>query len=91
MSSAAARLIKGEETVDDSRDPEPQGGYDVQCWRTVDGIGHRFDEATYDGDNGNFAAWKAMCGAPIDSGVPDLDDPVDCMTCIVKEACHGTA
>lgn len=67
-------------------DDDPQGGYDVKCWRTSDGIGHRFDDDTYDGDNGSPSEWKAMCGARIDSGVPDLDDPIDCMTCIIKEA-----
>lgn len=73
----------------DSRDDDPQGEYDVLCWRTNDSIGHRFDDETYVAND--VAGWKAMCGADTDSGVPDLDDPVDCMTCIVKEARRGAS
>ncbi len=53
---------------------EPQGGYDVKCWRTTDGVGHRFDDDTYDGDNSNA-----------------LDNSIDCMTRIVKEARRDAA
>lgn len=72
-------------------DDDPQGGYDVRCWRTPDGVGHRFDDETYDGDNGDSSGWRALCGASIESGVPDLDDPIDCMTCLVREVDHAEA
>lgn len=67
-------------------DDDPQGGYDVKCWRTPDGIGHRFDDDTYvDWDT---SEWAGLCGASLENGVPDTENPMDCMTCIVKEACH---
>lgn len=80
-----------DDTCREPSDDDPQGGYDVLCWRTQDGVGHRFDDDTYHGDNGNPSTWRAMCGTPIDNGVPDLDDPVDCMTCVVLEARRGAA
>lgn len=67
-------------------DDDPQGGYDVQCWRTPDELGHRFNDDTYHGTGcGASTTWTAMCGASLIDGLPD-PDPVDCMTCIVKEA-----
>lgn len=63
-------------------DDEPQGGPDVQSWRTQDGIGHRFDDETYvEWDAGE---WLTICRASLEHGVPDLKDPVDCMACIAK-------
>lgn len=77
--------------MDRNTDDEPQGGNDVQCWRTPDGVGHRFDDSTYISltgcDLGSFK-WRAWCDASLEHGEPDLDNPVDCMTCIVRKACH---
>lgn len=75
-------------------DDDPQGGYDVQCWRTPDGVGHRFDDNTYDSLTGcgvDSSEWKAWCGASLEHGVPDLKDPIDCMTCLVREADRAAA
>ena len=71
--------------MDDSRnDDDPQGGHDVLCWRTPDGVGHRFDDDTYSGGGceATPSEWATTCGANLEHGVPDLDEPMDCMTCI---------
>lgn len=69
------------------RDDDPQGGYDVSCWRTPDGVGHRFDDDTYDsltGCNQDSLEWAAWCGTSLEHGVPDVEGPIDCMTCLVQ-------
>ena len=70
--------------MDDSRnlEDEPQGGPDVQSWRTPNGVGHRFDDHSYvEWDAGE---WLAICGVALDLALPDRANPVDCMACIAK-------
>lgn len=91
MQSPKRNERETEKIVDDSHnDDSPQG-----CWRTLDGIGHTFDDEAYAGGGCKetpFERWKAFCGACLENNESDfIDKPTDCMTCIVLEARHAAA
>lgn len=53
-------------------------------WRTKDGVSHRLSTKLH-------GIWIALCGADLNDTLHGSNDPIDCMTCIVKEARRDAA